>query len=55
MQLWRELRETASVSLSASLQPFHASQPGSAINPEYPAVTADPSPHRAPLLAAAVH
>lgn len=34
---------------------FHASQPGSAINPEYPAVTADPSPHRAPLLAKAVH
>uniref|UniRef100_A0A671YQ69 Adhesion G protein-coupled receptor L1 n=1 Tax=Sparus aurata TaxID=8175 RepID=A0A671YQ69_SPAAU len=29
---------------------FHASQPGSAINPEYPAVTADPSPHRAPFI-----
>uniref|UniRef100_A0AAQ6IP52 Adhesion G protein-coupled receptor L1a n=1 Tax=Anabas testudineus TaxID=64144 RepID=A0AAQ6IP52_ANATE len=28
---------------------FHASQPGSAINPEHPNVPADPSPHRAPL------
>lgn len=34
---------------------FHASQPGSAINPEHPNVPADPSPHRAPLLATAVH
>uniref|UniRef100_A0A8D3C915 Adhesion G protein-coupled receptor L1a n=1 Tax=Scophthalmus maximus TaxID=52904 RepID=A0A8D3C915_SCOMX len=48
--------ETTRVSLSQRLFAalFHASQPGSAINPEYPAVSADPSPQRARLLATAV-
>lgn len=45
---WRG-NECLSQHLFAGL--FHASQPGSVINPEYPAFPADPSPHRA----AAVH
>lgn len=51
-ECWRD-SECLSQRLFAAL--FHASQPGSAINPEYPAVPAGPSPHRAPLLATAVH
>lgn len=49
---WRD-SECLSQCLFAGL--FHASQPGSAINPEYRDVPADPSPHRAPLLVTAVH
>lgn len=46
--------ETASVSQCLFAALFHASQPGLVINPVYPAVLADPSPHITLLLATAV-